>query len=312
MPYLGIALDKISKHLGLEVATVIDILWTILIVVAYLAIKRLMKTLIDRRAQDPASAYRATKTSNYIMGIICGLAILNIWFGGVKDVMTYVAIVSAGLAIALQGPLTNLAGWLIIVIRKPFVVGDRIEIGETAGDVIDIRMFQFSIVEIGNWVEADQSTGRIIHIPNAWVFDKSLANYTLGFNFIWNEVPVMVTFESDWKKAKEILQCIADEVNPFDSDQAQEEIKQVSGQFLVHYRHLTPIVWTRVDDSGVTLTIRYLCEPRKRRSSETRIWEMVLAKFALADDIDFAYPSQRFYFNPTEGKPGTGGPEKQS
>ena len=74
-----------------------------------------------------------------------------------------------------------------------------------AGDVIDIRLFQFSINEIGNWVDADQSTGRIIHIPNGIVFTEPQANYTAGFQYIWNEIPVLVTFESDWKKAKQIL-----------------------------------------------------------------------------------------------------------
>ena len=101
--------------------------------------------------------------------------------------------------------MTNLAGWVFIAIRKPFAVGDRIEIGDHTGDVIDMRLFQFTLVETGNWVDADQSTGRIIHIPNGWVFRQSTANYTAGFNFIWNEIPVTVTFESNWEKARDIL-----------------------------------------------------------------------------------------------------------
>ncbi len=100
---------------------------------------------------------------------------------------------TAGLAIALKDPLTNLAGWLFIVFRKPFIVGDRIQIGPHAGDVVDIRPFQFTILEIRNWVDADQSTGRMIHLPNAKVFVEAQANYSLGFNYIWNEIVVRLT-----------------------------------------------------------------------------------------------------------------------
>src|SRR3989441_12617332 len=110
----------------------------------------------------------------------------------------------SGLAIALKDPVTNLAGWIFIVWRRPFEVSDRVEIGGHKGDVIDIRLLQFTLNEIGNWVNADQSSGRIIHIPNGKVFTEPVANYDKGFKYIWNEVPVLVTFESDWRQAKAI------------------------------------------------------------------------------------------------------------
>ena len=75
--------------------------------------------------------------------------------------------------------------------------------------LIDLRIFQFTLMEIGNWVDADQSTGRIVHVPNGSVFVTPLANYAKGFQYIWNEIPVLVTFESDWRRAKEILEGIA-------------------------------------------------------------------------------------------------------
>ena len=95
--------------------------------------------------------------------------------------------------------------------RKPFKVGDRIEIDQITGDVIDIRIFQFSVVEVGNWIDADQSTGRIVQVPNSKVLREALANYQIGFEYIWHEIPVLITFESDWKKAKGLLQKIAND-----------------------------------------------------------------------------------------------------
>lgn len=191
------------------------------------------------------------------------------------------------------------------MIRKPFDVGDRIQIGSVSGDVIDLRIFQFTIMEIGNWVDADQSTGRIIHVPNGKVFTDFQANYSTGFNYIWNELGVLVTFESDWEKAKKILTDILNKHAENLTEDVQKKIKETSRRFMIFYSVLTPIVYTSVKDSGVMLTMRYLCDVRKRRISAATIWEEVLIEFAKHDNIDFAYPTTRFYDNLSEGKSGT-------
>src|SRR5436309_2546056 len=123
-------------------------------------------------------------------------------------IATFLGLFTAGLAIALKDIVANLAGWAYIVWRRPFDVGDRVQIGPHAGDVIDLHLFQFTLNEIGNWVKADQSTGRIIHIPNGKVLSEPLANYDKGFRYIWNEIPVVISFESDWKQAKRLLEAI--------------------------------------------------------------------------------------------------------
>ena len=215
--------------------------------------------------------------------------------------------IAAGLAIALKDPLTNLVGWIFILWRRPFVVGDRIQIGQHAGDVIDQRIFQFTLLEIGNWVAADQSTGRVIHNPNGKVFTEALANYTTGFEYIWNEIPVRVTFESQWENAKDILQEIADRHAAHLSQEAADRIRLAARRFMIMYSKLTPIVYTRVEEDGVLLTVRYMCDPRKRRSSEHAIWEDVLRAFAEQPDIEFAYPTQRFYHRWVETQQGPDG-----
>ena len=298
----------IHEAIGLNEGTFRRILWTILVVLVYVVISSVAKRLMARYLDNPARRYVAGKTVATLLGLLSLVLVARIWLGGVSGIMTYLGLVSAGVAIALKDPLTNVAAWLFIIARRPFRVGDRVQIGPTAGDVIDIRLFQFTLIEIGNWVGGDQSTGRIIHIPNGLVFTEPTANYTQGFAFIWNEIEVVVTFESDWKKAKGILQAIADRDCAYDSQRAEREVKQAADRYLIHYRHFTPIVWTSVVDHGVRLTIRHLCEPRGRRSLAMRIWEDILTDFAAHDDIDFAYPTQRLFFNQTEGKPGAAPP----
>src|SRR6266498_2238382 len=199
--------------------------------------------------------------------------------------------------------LANVAAWAFIIWRRPFEVGDRIQIGPHAGDVIDLGLFQFTLNEIGAWVNADQSSGRIIHVPNGKVFTDPVANYNKGFRYIWNEVPVVVTFESDWKKAKQILGKIAFKHAEHLTAQAEQDLLAASQQYLINYRKLTPIVYTNVVDYGVQLTIRYLIEPRKRRGTVHAIWEEILTEFANAPDSDLAYHTTRGFKYTEEGKP---------
>ena len=114
---------------------------------------------------------------------------------------------------------------------------------------------------------------------------------------------MLVTFESDWKKAKSILLEIANRHAEHLSRAAEEKLRHAARKFMILYTHMTPVVYTSVPDSGVLLTIRYLCEPRKRRGTTQEIWEDILEEFVKCDDIDFAYPTTRFYNNPVEGKP---------
>jgi small-conductance mechanosensitive channel len=277
----------------------------IIIIFAVWLVRRLVMRVAMERIDDVMMRYQFQKISGYI-AVAAVIALLSpLLIGGFKNAATYFGLLSAGIAIALQELISDFAGWVFIIWRRPFKIGDRIQVGEVAGDVIDIRIFQFSLIEIGNWVDADQSTGRIIHVPNGHVFTQVLSNYSSGFQFIWNEIPVLVTFESNWKVAKQLLHDIADQHGVELTESAENQIREASKQFLIFYSTLTPTVYTDVKDSGVMLTIRYICEPRKRRGSTQKMWEAILEAFAEHDDIDLAYPSIRYYDNAAEGKSGT-------
>jgi small-conductance mechanosensitive channel len=296
-------INSIQQVLGLSTSAIERLVWTLIVWLAFFLLRLASSFVIDRRVKDVARNYLLRKSTNYFFGFALIVITFVIWFGNLTGWAAYLGILSAGLAIALQDTITNIAGWIFITVRKPFTVGDRVQIGEHRGDVIDVRLFQFTLVEVGNWVDADQSTGRIIHIPNGWVFKKSTANYTRGFNFIWNELAITLTFESNWEKGKKILSEIAAKHSILKTQEVQNQVRNAAKKYLIFFEHLTPIVWTSVADNGVTLTIRYVCDPRKRRSSEGAIWEEVLRAFGANDDIDFAYPTTRFYDNVSEGKP---------
>lgn len=280
-----------------EIATTtqIKILFSVVVVVFLWALQFTLLRMIWRRTTNVKTRYTWKRSLSFIISLFGFILVGAVWIPAFKQFGAFLGLLSAGVAIALKDPLTNLAGWIFIVIRKPFVVGDRVQIGEHAGDVIDIRLFQFTILEIGNWVEADQSTGRIIHMPNGKVFLESQANYSGGFQYIWHEIPVLITFESDWKKAKNILHEIVTKHADHLTETAGKEIFEASKNYMIYYKNLSPIVYTKVKDSGVLLTMRFLCNPRKRRGSENDIWEEVLTRFAEHNNIELAYPTTRFY-----------------
>ena len=281
-----------------------NLIKTVILILILFAVHYIIVRIVYRRTEDDSVRYKWRKNLAYFLSFLGFLLIGRIWFEGMASVATFLGLLSAGLAIALRDPVTDMAAWMFLMWRKPFGVGDRIQIKEIKGDVIDIRFFKFTLLEVGNWIQSDQSTGRIIHIPNHYILQNEIANYTSDFNFIWNEIAVIVTFESDWKKAKRILQeVVADHSKEMVAD-AEQQVRRAKKSYLIQYKNLTPIVYTEVVGEGIKLTIRHLSNARSRRGINQVIWEDVLDRFDAEDDVDFAYNTIRIYQNQIEGKPG--------
>ncbi len=276
------------------------LIYSLATVLALWGLRYLVYLLIRGRVREERRLYHFRRWTAYLTTLAGVFLVGRLWFRGLDRLATYLGLASAGLAIALHDTVANLAGFIFIVARTPFSVGDRIEIGDVAGDVVDGRLFEFSVIEVGNWVEADQSTGRIVHVPNSKVLREPLANYETGFAYVWHEIPVVVTFESNWRKAKEILQQIAQEKTEHLSEGAEEQIRRAAMRYLIYFQHLSPTVYTTVRENGVLLTMRYIVKPRERRNSEARVWESILDAFAERADVDLAYPTTRFFERPRE------------
>jgi len=249
--------------------------------------------LINIRVKDLRNRHTARKITFYTTMLTILAFSLFFWLEGVKSVAVVISIIGAGLVVALQEVILCFTGWLLIIFKRPFTVGDRVEIGAVKGDVIDVRMFQIALLEVGNWVGAEQSTGRVVHLPNSAVFKERVFNYTKGFEFIWNEIKVTVTFESNWQKAKAIVLSHAnpriDDLQP----KVQASIKRMAQQYMIHYEKFTPIVYVNIVEHGIQLSLRYLTQVRKRRFSQDMISRAILEDFAREKDVRFAYPTYR-------------------
>lgn len=286
-------LSNIERWLGISPEVQGKILYSFIVILILFILQRIAKYLVNRFSDDVGSRYYLRNAINYTIIALGFLALTSVWLGGISSLATYLGIVSAGLAIALGAPIVNLAGWIFLLVTRPFSAGDRISIGKLSGDVISIGMQQFVLNELAPIEEGGQSTGRIIHVPNGKLFLESQTNHTQGIGFVWHEIPVLITFESDWKKCKKILTDIINEYSAAITPKAKKAVRRATDRYLIKYGNLTPIVYTDVKDSGVLLTIRYLCNPYQKRISQEILWEDILEALSKHDDLNLAYPTFR-------------------
>ena len=285
--------DIIQQHLSSP-----DIVWrkfwqTVLIfLVGYLLIITFIK-FINRSVKDIKARHMMRKNMVYVVTFTGFLAIAFTWIQNISYLTIFLGFAGAGLTLALQEVIMGIAGWLLILIRRPFEVGDRVEINGIKGDIIDIRIFQTSMLEIGNWVNADQSTGRIVNIPNSFVFKSANYNYSRGFEFIWHEIPILLTFESNWQKGQEIILRNAKKYVEGLEEDVSRKIEAMRNRYMIYYGKLTPIVYVNIKDSGIELTLRYLTEAKKRRFTQDQLCRAILEDFGKEPDVNFAYPTYR-------------------
>jgi len=284
-----------ATWLGMTPESQIKVVKSLLVVLFFLLVRSVLMRVLLRNVTDVRQRYSWSRGVTSTIAVLILIFLGVIWFAGLERIATFAGILGAGLAVALHDTIANIAGFLFIMIRRPFEVGDRIEIEGVAGDVIDIRVFQFSLLEIGNWVDADQSTGRILQVPNGKVLRAVTASFNKGFDYIWHEIPVLITFESDWKKAKGILEAIVDDDSFVVAEEVERQVRRAASRYLIYSGNVTPIVYTTVRDSGVLLTVRYMTKPKTRRGTEQRLWEQILEQFSENDDIELAYPTVRYY-----------------
>jgi small-conductance mechanosensitive channel len=299
--------EWLETNVGMSEATFWDIVASIVTIAILVALRFAVLRIVGAREKDLQRLYRWRRGATYVAIGLGVLMVGRIWLESVQTLTTILGFASAGLAIALRDPIVNLVGWVFIMWRRPFELGDRIQIGTLIGDVVDQGIADFSVMEVGVWVEGEDYTGRVVRVPNGLLFTQTLHNHHAGwFRYVWNEVEVVITFESNWDAAKHILEDIVTRHGAALSREVDEEIRTGARNYLfMRETNLKPMVFVRVaPERGIVMTLRFLCDPRRKRGTAMAVWSDVLEQFSSREDIDFAYPTQRFFSNPIEGKHG--------
>jgi len=268
-------MDNITQFFS-DNSTAQKLLISALLILINIIVVQLTSKVLFKTIKSTSVYYNLRKRFYYLFTVILIIMIILLWSESKLDLTTYMGFISAGIAIALREIFTNIAAWFIIIFQKPFEVGDRITVNGQSGDIIDIKLFQIVVVEVSSRDFGEQSTGRIVHIPNNFLFIHSITNANKGFEYIWNEIEVRLSLDSDWEEAKRILGEIINRHAQHMTKEAEDKLYEASKKYLLYYNNLTPIVFLNVKPGYIVLNVRYLCEPRQARVTENDIWKEIL------------------------------------
>lgn len=279
--FFGLEPYRIGVSLGLVVLGVL-IVW-------------LVEKAINRRVEDTNRRHVYRKILRYATMATVAIALLFVWIKNLAVLTAVLGFIAAGVAIALRDVIMSLFGWLKILWVHPFGVGDRVEIRDIQGDIIDISPLHTVVIELGNWVESTQSTGRIVYLPNYLIFQEPLFNSTMGFPYLWDEFPMVVTFESDLETAEELIRRPVDEELDIDYRKVSQHIRKLGDRFAIRYENLRPKVYMSIVDSGVKFTLRYLTPTRGRREVRSRVSHRIMKLLSEHPDVELAYTTYRVF-----------------
>ncbi len=261
-----------------------NLIYTVLLLVIIVVSRLIVLRFLRRRMKDRVSYRHWTMNSGYAAFLTFVLVSLPLWLPSLQGLAAIIGLFGAGILIVNKEIFMNISGWVYVIVRKPFEVGNRVGILGIYGDVLDIRLMDFTMIETADPRMGGQSTGRVIHIPNSALLTNPLSNASKEFAFNWNEICVPVTLKSDWKKALTIIEAIAAE--KLESISADDErLKRSEDLYLIKYNRVRPIVYVEYRPGAILLTIRHLCEPRKRRILTDLMWREILLRFATEPDI---------------------------
>src|ERR1700726_4818450 len=252
---------------------------TVGVLIIYAAFRVLEKTL-PRRFGRADARYKVRKLIVF-SGYFSILLFLAFLFEDRLGRLSFAfGVAGAGVAVALQDMLASIAGAFSIGFSKLYALGDRVQIGDTRGDVIDIGLLRTTLLETGNWVSGDLYNGRIVRIPNSTVLKGPVFNYSQGFQFIWDEIKVVFTTSSDYQFAREMLQRVAKEAIRDYLVEAQTSWKAMSDYYESENPPLEPTVTLVVNSGNLEFGVSYIVDYTKRTTMQDHLFTKIVQEVA--------------------------------
>jgi len=262
---------------------------TLIVIVAVAALLWLLETRAPNVYVRKGFLTAATLAGLYLLFKI---VIEEFLARGIKDAKTKYSLRKTFsiiyVAVALQDFFKNFAGGIIIFVTGIYRVGDRIEISSTYGDVIDIGIMYTTLMELRQWVDGDQETGRLTIIPNGYVLSGHVSNYNKDNNYVWDELMIPITYDSDWRAAErlilEIARCETEQTAAY----AQKEIAKLGDKYYLFQRSTEAAVFLVMTDNWISFHIRYVADFKERRIRRNRLMRLLLEGIEKADNIKIA------------------------
>jgi small-conductance mechanosensitive channel len=270
------------------VSTILKLALSLLILGLTITANRVLRNTLRARVKDPAqmhTLYMLLRNTGFAAG---ATAIMFVWLGSESSFTVAMGILGAGIAFASQEVIGSFAGYVNILTGSLFRIGDRVRIGNVLGDVLDIGILRTTVMEIGEWVHADQYTGRVVTVANRVVFSDPVFNYTQHWRYLWDEIVIPVTYDSDWRSAGEVMLKHGREHTSHLQVDAQAELRELSRRYPVHEATVEPTLYTVMTDNWIEMTLRYIVEAQERRTVKAQLHRELLQHFEADPNITVA------------------------
>ncbi|MDD3493661.1 MAG: mechanosensitive ion channel [Candidatus Thermoplasmatota archaeon] len=295
--HLATAISGGIDALSISWKTLENTLWLLVVLAVSFAVLFTIYTVIKKISLKRAQTKKQTskiimflRIVKYVFATIIILLFVSLYFDSLAELGLIAGLLTVALGFALRQPLTNFVAWIIIVIRRPFFIGDRIIVGNTKGDVSDISLTYMELKEIRGTIDGEERSGRIVVIPNLTLFEKEIINYTAQHQYIVDEVVTAVTYESDLQEAENIAL------------QAVEEVMQPWWEYFPQQIAREPHIRLHFRPSGIDITVRYYVLAKKRNEIATNITRVIFNRIRSSASVEIAYPHTEIIFREKYGK----------
>lgn len=298
---------KINKEIKDQIYKLLNIAF---VVIVLFVVSFLLKRIIKRYIVDNERFYMANKILTFINVTLIFLILVFSYIDNVGYFATVLGFASAGLAIAMRDWFMSVLGWLVIVVGGSIHVGDRIRAVkdgmEYVGDVLDISLQRITMMEdvTLTTIETNRRAGRIIFVPNNYIFTSMIANYShASLKTVWDGIDVMITFDSNHKKAAHIAKEICRKYSKGYTDITRKQINKLRDRYSLKNSNVEPRVFTFIESHGMKISAWYLTNAYATLTLRSTISGDIIDAFNAEPDITIAYPTQTFYTGPIPAKP---------
>ena len=247
-------------------------LWILFIILIIGFLRKVLK----KRIEEPTIRYKAQKGVEIIgYFLIAVMIFMAITLEDIKDYTLIIGLFTAGITFTLQELILSLAGSFYIFFVRVYKPGDRIEINNIKGDVIDIDSIYTTLMEMGEWVSSDNYSGRIVKISNAFVFKGAIKNYSMDFPFVWDELNILITYDSDMELAKSIVLEKAHELLADYSEKSMVKWQEMVERYYIENATIKPTIAIQLTDNWIALNLRYITDYKLRRDTKNRLFSTI-------------------------------------
>jgi len=287
---------KITNDIKIQVQKLINVAIMIAVI---LILSFIFKLIVKKTISDNERYYMANKFINFTNLILILVILLFSFLENVSYLVTVIGFASAGIAIAMKDLFMSLLGWTVIVFGGSFHVGDRVKVTkegkEFVGDIVDISFLRMTILEDITYTTlmVNHRAGRIIFIPNNYIFTDILANYTHGkIKTVWDEIDVVITFDSNYQKAVHLVKEIVKKYSKGYTEISRRQLNLLRNQYSLKNINVEPRVYTFIEENGIKIAAWYMTNSYATLTLRSSISASIIDMINEHDDIQIAYPTQ--------------------